>query len=124
LSVVTREGWPSRLHLAPVNALAYCLVCRLSPAYCRAWGGDNDHVFVPFGQGDIDFATFFHRIGKSRQRIAFWEQDNAPGGAANPGQPLEFAEISYPPLRILRKRGRKDDDQRAPGLGVMWEPVR
>jgi sugar phosphate isomerase/epimerase len=62
---------------------------------------------VPFGQGDIDFATFFSRIGKSGQRIPFWEQDNAPGGAANPGQSLEFAEISYPPLRNLRE---VDDD--------------
>ena len=59
------------------------------------------YVMVPFGQGDIDFADFFDSIRKSEQRIPFWEQDNAPGGAANPGQSLEFAEISYWALRDL-----------------------
>jgi sugar phosphate isomerase/epimerase len=66
-------------------------------------GVGQGYVMVPFGQGDIDFATFFSRIGKSGQRIPFWEQDNAPGGAANPGQSLAFAEVSYPPLRNLRE---------------------
>jgi sugar phosphate isomerase/epimerase len=73
----------------------------------------SGYVFVPFGQGDIDFATFFRRIGEGRKRIAFWEQDNAPGGSANPGQSLEFAEISYPPLRDLSRRrrgGRRSGD--------------
>jgi sugar phosphate isomerase/epimerase len=76
-------------------------------------GVGSGYVFVPFGQGDIDFATFFRRIGDSRRRIPFWEQDNAPGGSANPGQSLEFAEVSYPPLRDLRRRrrgGRRSGD--------------
>jgi sugar phosphate isomerase/epimerase len=68
------------------------------------------YTMVPFGQGDIDFATFFDRIGKGGQRIPFWEQDNAPGGSANPGQSLAFAEISYPPLRDLREADDDDDD--------------
>jgi sugar phosphate isomerase/epimerase len=67
------------------------------------------YVFVPFGQGDIDFATFFDRIGRNGQRIPFWEQDNAPGGSANPGQSLAFAEVSYPPLRNLREVDDDDD---------------
>jgi sugar phosphate isomerase/epimerase len=68
-------------------------------------GTGQGYTFVPFGQGDIDFATFFDRIGKDGQRIAFWEQDNAPGGSGNPGQSLEFAAISYPPLRNLSADG-------------------
>jgi sugar phosphate isomerase/epimerase len=66
------------------------------------------YVFVPFGQGNIDFATFFDRIGRSGQRIPFWEQDNAPGGSANPGQSLAFAEVSYAPLRNLREVDEDD----------------
>ena len=70
-------------------------------------GVGQGYTFVPFGQGDIDFATFFSRIGKAGQRIPFWEQDNAPGGAANPAQSLQFAEISYAPLANLQE---VDDD--------------
>jgi sugar phosphate isomerase/epimerase len=70
-------------------------------------GVGSGYVMVPFGRGDIDFATFFSRIGKGGKRIPFWEQDNAPGGAANPGQSLAFAEVSYAPLRNLRE---VDDD--------------
>ena len=58
-------------------------------------GTGQGYVMVPFGQGDIDFADFFDSIRKSEDRIPFCEQDNAPGGAANPGHSLEFAEISY-----------------------------
>jgi sugar phosphate isomerase/epimerase len=72
-------------------------------------GVGQGYTMVPFGQGDIDFATFFSRIGKGGQRIPFWEQDNAPGGAANPGQSLEFAEVSYAPLRNLREVDEDDD---------------
>ena len=31
-----------------------------------------------------------------------WEQDTAPGGAANPGQSLAFAQISYDNMAALR----------------------
>jgi sugar phosphate isomerase/epimerase len=70
-------------------------------------GVGSGYSMVPFGQGDIDFERFFRRIRDSEKRIPFWEQDNAPGGSANPGQSLAFAEISYPPLRNL---GKDDDD--------------
>jgi sugar phosphate isomerase/epimerase len=73
-------------------------------------GVGSGYTMVPFGQGDIDFATFFDRIGRSGRRIPFWEQDNAPGGAANPGQSLAFAEVSYAPLRDLRAGDDDDDD--------------
>jgi sugar phosphate isomerase/epimerase len=75
-------------------------------------GTGSGYVMVPFGLGDIDFADFFDSIRKSSERIPFWEQDNAPGGAANPGQSLEFADISYDPLRELREPEDdcKDDD--------------
>jgi sugar phosphate isomerase/epimerase len=72
-------------------------------------GVGSGYTMVPFGQGDIDFATFFDRIGKGGQRIAFWEQDNAPGGAANPGQSLQFAADSYPPLANLQDPDGDDD---------------
>ena len=73
-------------------------------------GVGRGYEMVPFGQGDIDFADFFDTIGSSCKRIPFWEQDNAPGGSANPGQSLEFAEISYDPLRDLREPEDVCDD--------------
>ena len=60
-------------------------------------------AMVPFGQGDIDFARFFTRIGNRGNYVALWEQDNAPS-ATDPGQSLRFAEISYEALSRLRSR--------------------
>jgi sugar phosphate isomerase/epimerase len=60
---------------------------------------------VPFGQGDIDFARFFTRIGNRGNYIPLWEQDNAPS-ATDPGQSLRFAEISYRALSRLLSRRR------------------
>ncbi|TYB95202.1 sugar phosphate isomerase/epimerase [Micromonospora sp. WP24] len=55
----------------------------------------NGHEMVPFGEGDINFQQFFQTIGDPDFRHANWEQDNAPGGATNPGQSLDFAALSY-----------------------------
>jgi sugar phosphate isomerase/epimerase len=57
---------------------------------------------APFGTGDIDYTTFFQRIGAKGYHNAMWEQDTAPGGTANPGQSLEFAQISYDNMAQLR----------------------
>ena len=61
----------------------------------------NGYVRSRSGSGDIDFATFFDRIGQRKEKNPIWEQDNAPGGSANPGQSLEFAEISYNNMAAL-----------------------
>jgi sugar phosphate isomerase/epimerase len=55
----------------------------------------NGHVMVPFGEGDINFQQFFEVIGEQDYHHANWEQDTAPGGTANPGQSINFAQISY-----------------------------
>ena len=56
----------------------------------------------PFGTGDIDYTTFFQRIGAKGYHNAMWEQDTAPGGAANPGQSLAFAQVAYDGMDALR----------------------
>ncbi|MFI5895924.1 hypothetical protein ACIA5D_38085 [Actinoplanes sp. NPDC051513] len=61
----------------------------------RAPEQSNGHVMVPLGEGDLNFQQFFEEIGEQNYHHANWEQDNAPGGAANPGQSLSFAELSY-----------------------------
>ncbi|MEU7901405.1 sugar phosphate isomerase/epimerase [Actinoplanes sp. NPDC049118] len=67
----------------------------------HAKDGDRDstradgHVMTPLGEGDIDFQRFFATIGDPDFRHPNWEQDTAPGGAANPAQSLEFAARSY-----------------------------
>ena len=62
----------------------------------------NGYVMTPFGQGDIDYTTFFQRVGAKGYHNPMWEQDTAPGGAANPGQSLDFAKLSYTNMAALR----------------------
>lgn len=62
----------------------------------------NGYEMVPFGQGDIDYTTFFQRIGAKGYHNPMWEQDTAPGGAANPGQSLAFAQTAYDGMAALR----------------------
>lgn len=62
----------------------------------------NGYDMVPFGQGDIDYTTFFQRVGSKGYHNPMWEQDTAPGGAANPAQSLQFAQVSYDNIAQLR----------------------
>jgi sugar phosphate isomerase/epimerase len=58
------------------------------------------YTMVPFGTGDIDYAAFFDRIGGGG-RFANYEQDDAPGGPADPGRSLAHSETSYAKLAAL-----------------------
>lgn len=62
----------------------------------------NGYVMTPFGEGDIDYSTFFRRVGAKGAHNPMWEQDTAPGGSANPGQSLELAKLSYDNMAALR----------------------
>lgn len=62
----------------------------------------NGYVMTPFGEGDIDYSTFFRRVGAKGSHNPMYEQDTAPGGTAAPGQSLEFARRSYDNLAALR----------------------
>lgn len=62
----------------------------------------NGYVMTPFGQGDIDFATFFRNAGAKGWHNPMWEQDTAPGGASAPAQSLDFAKLSYDNMAALR----------------------
>lgn len=55
----------------------------------------NGYDMVPLGEGDLNFQQFFEVIGEQNFHHANWEQDSAPGGAANPGQSMDFAALSY-----------------------------
>ncbi len=55
----------------------------------------DGYVMVPLGLGAINFQQFFQTIGEPDFHHANWEDDTAPGGAAQPGRSLEFADISY-----------------------------
>ncbi|GID91811.1 sugar phosphate isomerase/epimerase family protein [Amorphoplanes digitatis] len=55
----------------------------------------DGHVMTPLGEGDIDFRSFFAAVGDPDFRHPNWEQDTAPGGAADPARSLEFAARSY-----------------------------
>jgi sugar phosphate isomerase/epimerase len=65
-------------------------------------GVGSGYTMVPFGQGDIDYARFFREIGAKGWHLPNWEQDNAPGGAADPGRSLRYAELSYRAMAELR----------------------
>ena len=62
----------------------------------------NGYDFVPFGTGDIDYRAFLSQTGAKGYHNPMYEQDNAPGGTANPGQSLDFARISYQNMAALR----------------------
>jgi sugar phosphate isomerase/epimerase len=62
----------------------------------------NGYVMAPFGEGDIDYSTFFRRVGAKGSHNPMWEQDTAPGGSANPAQSLQLAALSYQNLAALR----------------------
>jgi len=67
----------------------------------RAPDQANGYVMTPLGEGDINFQQFFEVIGHADFHHANWEQDTAPGGATNPGQSLNFADISYDNMSAL-----------------------
>jgi sugar phosphate isomerase/epimerase len=72
----------------------------------RVPGVPNGWVFTPFGYGDIDLARFF-TVSNARRTRPYWcnEQDNAPGGAADPQKSLRDAASSYAGLSTLGRPG-------------------
>jgi len=67
-------------------------------------GVGNGYSIIPFGdtRSDIDFETFFSEMGALGYHNSNYEQDNAPGGAADPGQSLRHATISASNMLTLR----------------------
>jgi hypothetical protein len=67
-------------------------------------GVGNGYNFIPFGdpRSDIDFRTFYRTIGAKGHYNSNYEQDNAPGSNADPGQSLRFTKISAAGMRSLR----------------------
>jgi sugar phosphate isomerase/epimerase len=67
-------------------------------------GVGNGYNIIPFGdpRSDIDFKGFYSGIGAKGYHNSNYEQDNAPGGSADPGQSLRFAKISARNMRELR----------------------
>ncbi|HZN70933.1 MAG TPA: sugar phosphate isomerase/epimerase [Micromonosporaceae bacterium] len=67
-------------------------------------GVGNGYNFVPFGDAssDIDFETFFSGQGAKGYHNPNYEQDNAPGGSADPGRSLRFTEFSASNMNNLR----------------------
>jgi len=70
----------------------------------QAPGVGQGYTMIPFGdpRSDIDFATFFKEQGARGSHNPDYEQDNAPGGAADPGQSLRFSAISAHNMNTLR----------------------
>lgn len=64
----------------------------------------NGYTMIPFGdpRSDIDFGTFFKDQGSKGYHNPNYEQDNAPGGNADPGQSLRFSRISGTNMNALR----------------------
>jgi sugar phosphate isomerase/epimerase len=67
-------------------------------------GVGNGYDMIPFGdpRSDIDFQNFFSNMGARGYHNPNYEQDNAPGGAADPGQSLRFSRISGQNMQNLR----------------------
>ena len=67
-------------------------------------GVGSGYTFIPFGdsRSDIDFESFFANQGAKGFHNPNYEQDNAPGGSADPGQSLRFSHISAHNMVNLR----------------------
>ncbi|HSK26498.1 MAG TPA: hypothetical protein VK894_06270, partial [Jiangellales bacterium] len=67
-------------------------------------GIGNGYNIIPFGdpRSDIDFETFYKNIGAKGFHNSNYEQDNAPGGGADPGQSLRHSAISAHNMLNLR----------------------
>jgi len=67
-------------------------------------GVGNGYTMIPFGDpnSDIDYATFFKEHGARGFHNPNYEQDNAPGGGADPGRSLRFTHISATNMNALR----------------------
>jgi len=77
------------------------------PLFHAKDGAKNDsaagYSIVPFGAGDIDYTTFFQRIGAKGYHNAMYEQDNASSvPMSSPTMSLENAASSYQNLAALR----------------------
>jgi sugar phosphate isomerase/epimerase len=67
-------------------------------------GTQSGYTIVPFGQGNIDYTTFFQRIGAKGAHNSMYEQDNAAAvpAPASPALSLQNAATSYQALAALR----------------------
>jgi hypothetical protein len=65
---------------------------------------------VPAGTGVIPLHQLLDAIGDPGFRHPNYEQDNAPGGAAAPGQSLAFSQQSYANIASWRREHGREDD--------------
>jgi sugar phosphate isomerase/epimerase len=89
-------------------ARAYANRCAIFHAKdgIRAPTTGNGLVIAPFGYGDIDLARFLRVSGAARTG-AYWssEQDNAPGGPADPQKSLRDAAAGCKGIATLGRGG-------------------
>jgi hypothetical protein len=67
-------------------------------------GTGDGYTMIPFGdpRSDIAYGTFFKNQGAQGSHNPNYEQDNAPGGTADPGRSLQFTHISAANMNGLR----------------------
>jgi hypothetical protein len=67
-------------------------------------GVGNGYTFIPFGdpRSDIDYRGYLKGQGAKGYHNPNYEQDNAPGGSADPGQSLRFSRYSAYNMNRLR----------------------
>ena len=65
---------------------------------------ETGYSIVPFGQGNIDYTTFYQRIGAKGSHNSMYEQDNAATvfPPASPALSMQNATTSYAALSALR----------------------
>lgn len=65
----------------------------------------SGYDMVAFGTGDIDYETFFTRVGDRNYHNPMVEQDNAPS-STDLSQSLRYAKIGYDNLAALRRNDK------------------
>lgn len=64
---------------------------------------DDGFTMVPAGTGVVPLRQLLNAIGDREFRHPNYEQDNAPGGTVNPGQSMQFAQISFDNISRWRR---------------------
>jgi hypothetical protein len=68
----------------------------------QAPGVGNGYEIVPFGTGSIDFRSHYRGQGAKGSHSSNYEQDNAPGGAADQGRSLRVSRLASANMKALR----------------------
>ena len=78
---------------------------------------------TPFGEGDIDYATFFTEVGAKGYHNPMYEQDTAPGGTRTQGSPSSSPSSATTTWRPCAAEPRYSPGHPGERQPRWWRPI-